>query len=166
MKANDNLKQKLRFLSPKTGISITLPMGWYREDGDDTENPTDIYFQSLGEAYSPCLTIKIIHVSDAEYHPNNYHELSEILLAEQVEYSYQRTLNVLEQRLEQVDQRPARIDIFSMIEAETRIPVTQYHVTIQLDKAVCGLVAVMKSEDKDSYLPIFQAAVDSIQFDS
>ena len=164
MNINNDSGQKLRFSSKKTGISITLPIGWYQESREDTDYPTDIYYQSLGEEFSPCITIKIIEIPETEYHQNNYQELSEILLAEQSQYSCSQPLEILEQLLVNIDNHFARIDIFRMIDEETQIPVTQYQVTIQLDMAVCGFVAMMKTEDQDYYLPILNEAIQSIQF--
>lgn len=164
MDMTNNSGQKLRFFSKKTGISITLPIGWYQESKEDTDYPTDIYFQSLGEPYSPYITIKIIQLLEVEYHENSYQELSEVLLKEQAQYSSWQPLEMLEQRLENINHHPARIDIFNYIEKETKIPVTQYQLTLQLDMAVCGLIAIMKTEDKNYYLPIFNEAVQTIEF--
>ncbi len=164
MNISNNSEHKLRFSSKKTGISITLPIGWYQENKEDTEYPTDIYFQSLGEPYSPYITIKVIQLPEVEYHENSYQELSEVLLKEQAQYSSWQPLEMLEQRLENINHHAARIDIFNLIEKETKIPVTQYQVTLQLDMAVCGLIAIMKTEDKDYYLPIFNEAVQTIEF--
>lgn len=164
MNITNDSGQKLRFSSKKTGISITLPIGWYQESKEDTDYPTDIYYQSLGEEFSPCITIKIIEIPETEYHQNNYQELSEILLAEQSQYSCSQPLEMLEQLLVNIDNHFARIDIFRMIDEETQIPVTQYQVTIQLDMAVCGFVAMMKTEDQDYYLPILNEAIQSIKF--
>jgi hypothetical protein len=164
MNMTKNNEQKLRFSSKKTGISITLPIGWYQESQTGTEYPTDIYFQSLGEPYSPYITIKVIQLPEVEYHENSYQELSEVLLKEQAQYSALEPLEMLEQRLENINHHPARIDIFNFIEKETKIPVTQYQLTLQLDMAVCGLIAIMKTEDKDYYLPVFNEAVQTIEF--
>ena len=81
MNITNNLQQKLQFSSKKTGVSITLPIGWYKEIKEDTDYPTDIYYQSSGEPCSPCITIKIIQIPEVEYHQNNYQQLSEIMLA-------------------------------------------------------------------------------------
>jgi hypothetical protein len=158
----NNSEHKLRFSSKKTGISITLPIGWYQESQEDTKYPTDIYFQSLGEPYSPYITIKVIEIPESEYHENSYQELSEIILTEQAQYSCLEPLEMLEQLLVNINHHSARIDIFNFIEKETKIPVTQYQLTLQLDMAVCGLIAIMKTEDKDYYLPIFNEAVQTI----
>ncbi|HBW88599.1 MAG TPA: hypothetical protein DEG17_06915 [Cyanobacteria bacterium UBA11149] len=160
----NNSEHKLQFSSKKTGISITLPIGWYQESKEDADSPSDIYFQSLGEPYSPYITIKVIQIPEIEYHENSYQELSEIILKEQAEYSSWKPLEMLEQRLGNINHHPARIDIFNFIEKETKIPVTQYQLTLQLDRAVCGLVAIMKTEDKDRYLPVFNEAVQTIKF--
>jgi len=162
----DNSKSKLRFSGKRTGVSITLPIGWHQESGEDPNYATDIYYQSLGEPYSPCITVKIIEIPEAEYHQNNYQELSEILLAEQAQSSFSQTLEMIEQRIENIDDHAARIDIFKMIDAETKISVTQYQVSIQLANSVCGIVAIMKTEDQDFYLPIFNEAMRSLQLAS
>jgi len=159
----NNAKPKLRFSSKRTGVSITLPIGWHQESSEDPNHATDIYYQSLGEPYSPCITVKIIEIPEAEYHQNNYQELSEILLAEQAQSSFSQTLEILEQLIENIDDHAARIDIFKMIDAETKIEVTQYQVTIQLAASVCGIVAIMKTEDQDFYLPVFNEAVRSLK---
>ena len=159
----NNSTSKLRFSGKKTGVAITLPIGWHQESNEDTNYATDIYYQSLGEPYSPCITVKIIEIPEAEYHQNNYQELSEILLTEQAQSSFSQTLEILEQRIENIDQHSARIDVFNMIDEETKIPVTQYQVTIQLAAAVCGIVAIMKTEDQDFYRPIFNEAVSSLK---
>lgn len=164
MSITNNSEKKLLFSSKKTGISIILPIGWYQESKEDTDYPTDIYYQSLGEQYSPCITIKIIEIPEIEYHQNNYQQLSEILLAEQAQHSCSQPLEILEQQIENIDGRSARIDIFNMIDQETKISVTQYQVTIQLDTAVCGLVAILKTEDQDLYLPILNEAVRTLKW--
>ncbi|MBD2136480.1 hypothetical protein H6F32_02505 [Anabaena sp. FACHB-1237] len=164
MNITNNSDHKLRFSGKKTGISIILPMGWYQESNEDINYPTDIYYKSLGEPYSPCITVKVIEVPETEYHQNNYQELSEILLAEQAQYSCSQPLEILEQRMENIDDHFARIDIFNMIDEETKIVVTQYQVTVQLEIGVCGLVAIMKAEDQDLYLPILNEAMRSLRF--
>ncbi|BBC22650.1 hypothetical protein [Pseudanabaena sp. ABRG5-3] len=162
----NNSTPKLRFSGKRTGVSITLPIGWHQESGEDPSFAIDIYYQSLGEPYSPCITIKIIEIPKSEYHQNNYQELSEILLAEQAQSIFSHTLEILEQLIENIDDHPARIDIFKMIDEETKIPVTQYQVTIQLAASVCGIVAIMKTEDQDVYLPVFNEAVRSLRLPS
>jgi hypothetical protein len=162
----NNSKSKLRFSGKKTGIAITLPIGWHQESNENTNCATDIYYQSLGKPYSPCITIKIIEIPEAEYHHNNYQELSEILLAEQAQSSCSQTLEILEQKIENIGEHSARIDIFKIIDEETKIPITQYQVTIQLATSVCGIVAIMKTEDQDFYLPIFNEAVRSLRLPS
>ncbi|OBQ26743.1 MAG: hypothetical protein AN483_20525 [Aphanizomenon flos-aquae MDT14a] len=164
MNITNNLQQKLQFSSKKTGVSITLPIGWYKEIKEDTDYPTDIYYQSSGEPFSPCITIKIIQIPEVEYHQNNYQQLSEIMLAEQAQHSFSQPLEILEQLLENIDNHSARIDIFKMIDEETQIPITQYQLTVQLNTAVFGLIAIMKTEEQDNYLPIFNEAVQSIKF--
>ena len=66
--------------------------------------------------------------------------------------------------MENIDNHSARIDIFKMIDEETQIPITQYQLTVQLNTAVFGLIAIMKTEEQDNYLPIFNEAVQSIKF--
>jgi hypothetical protein len=160
----NNSEQKLRFSSKITGVSLTLPMGWHRETEDNLTYPTEVYYQTFGEQYSPSITIRRIEIPQNEYHENNYQELSEIILAEQAKYSSLQPLEILEQFLEQIDNHSARIDIFKMVDQETGIPITQYQVTIQLETAVCGFIATMKTEDQDSYIPIFTEAIQSMKF--
>ncbi len=161
---DSNSGKKLQFSSEDTGISITLPMGWFKDNtAKDEEYPTDVYVVTLGAQYAPTITIKIIDLPEEELSENSYLQLSEVVLSEQSDNSASN-LEIIEQRLETIDSRYARIDIFNYIEKETKIPATQYLATVQLDTAVCGLIAMMKQEDKDDYLPIINEAVKSMHF--
>lgn len=163
-KMESDLRQKLQFDSEETGVSITLPVGWLKDNkSKDEEYPSDVYVVTLGAKYSPTITIKIIELPAEELSDSSYLQLSEVVLLEQSKNSCSN-LEVIDQRLETIDSRSARIDILNYIEKETKIPATQYLATVQLDTAVCGLIAIMKQEDKDDYLPVIDEAVKSMKF--
>lgn len=153
----------LRFSSPKTNVAITLPVGWFKGSiTEETDYPTDIYFLSPGAPCAPQMIIKIIEIPPAERHPHNYQELSEIVLLEQAQHSLLQPIQIIDQRLEMIGDRPARIDIFNYIDCDSQIPITQYQISIQLDTAVCGVVAMVKTEDQERYIPLFEQAAKSI----
>jgi hypothetical protein len=157
--------QTARFVSATTGIAIVLPLGWRREEGTEGEYATDVYYETLGEAYSPCITIKRIPLPEEEQHPYSYLQLSEIILAEQAQATPHPSITILEQTHERIDRYLGRADVFRMVEPETGIPIVQYVLTVQLPEAVCGLVAVLKAEDQAAYLPLLKAAARSMTFD-
>lgn len=155
----------VHYSSKLTGISITLPINWQNaEVEEETDAPTDIYVLPSDNDYDPQILIKIIEIPEDERHPENYQELAEAMMDSQCNNDTLNILELIEQRLVTIDNCPARIDIFNYVDIELEVPITQYQVCIQQDTAVCGLLAMVQTEYLEQYLPIFEAATQSIRF--
>ncbi|HLO86236.1 MAG TPA: hypothetical protein VK203_14680 [Nostocaceae cyanobacterium] len=153
------------FLSAVTGVSIYLPNNWQKQDLEDgADEFVDFYFLPSGQEYDPQIMLKLFKLPGDELNANNYQELAVALLEEQCKNDTINALELLEQKIIEIDNYPARIDVFNYVDAELEIPITQYQVCIQQNYGVCGLLAMVQTEYLEQYLPIFETAAKSIRF--
>jgi hypothetical protein len=161
---SSNTADSVDYSSPITGISLTLPKNWQQSKVEETDEPTDIYFLPSDYDYDPQIIIKVFEIPEAENHPDNYQEFAVALLEMQCKNDTLNLLEVLEQKLVTIDNSPARIDVFNYVDSELEVPITQYQVCIQQDAAVCGFLAMVETAYLSEYLPILEAAVQSMRF--
>jgi hypothetical protein len=153
------------FFSEVTGISISLPNDWQQADVEEEPDELyDLYFLPSEQEYDPQIVLKQFALPEDELNANNYQELAEALLEEQSKNDTINALELLEQKIIEIDNYPARIDIFNYVDTQLEVSITQYQVCIQQNHGVCGLVAMVQTEYLEQYLPVFEAAAKSIHF--
>ncbi len=162
---NSNTIEYVDFCSQVTKTTITLPANWQRAEVE-ADVPTDVYFLTSDYDYDPQIIVRIIEIPEDERHALNYQELAEALMLEQSKNSALNLLEVIEQKIVMIDDHPARIDVFHHLDREMKTLITQYQACIQGDSNPCGFLAMVEAEYLEKYLPIFEAAVQSICFHS
>lgn len=144
------------YYSKEIGVSLELPEDWH--EGENNGERVSYGCASEGQ-YHPQLLIQRVPLSAVEQVSDGCDRLAEELLQ-----LYPPPREMGDRHSLTVDNFPARVDIFSFYDPEFNIQVTHYQVCIQLPDALCSVIGIVDKPSAESWLPVFEQAVQSIRF--
>ena len=156
-------------VGPVTGIAIALPATWQSKDLRQPPELAELYYSPPHQKHSPQIIVQTIPVPPGEHHPGSYHELADSLIFEQQQASLHGSLREIDQREIVVDghadgvSHTARVDVFSYIDPASETSILQYQICVQMDEAVGAIVGLVTAAEMMQYLPVFEAAEQSLK---
>ncbi|MFZ4730744.1 MAG: hypothetical protein ACOYMQ_19050 [Pseudanabaena sp.] len=160
----------LDFFSRESKVSLQLPVGWEEmEEG----NGYVIYYESLDDEdeffeesdnpvetpHDPKFIIKTFALPAAD--ALAYRKLSEQVLIGQKRQQQE----IISQGFIEVDGFEASLSLFKYWDEDEDCKIFQYQIFAQIaEQIVCSITGITEDSLKDTYLSIFEEAVNSIRF--
>ncbi|MEO1589684.1 MAG: hypothetical protein AAFU71_00180 [Cyanobacteria bacterium J06632_22] len=152
-----------QFVGPVTGIAIAIPPNWQSKIlRPSPEAPTELYQCPPAKQHSPQIVVQVIPIPVEEYYEGSYRDLAAELILEQQEASLNGSIREIDQREVTIDGYAARVDVFSYIDPDSDTSIIQYQVCVQMASAVGAIVGSVTTAEMMQYLPIFEAAENSL----
>ncbi|MEM6350715.1 MAG: hypothetical protein AAF766_08125 [Cyanobacteria bacterium P01_D01_bin.14] len=153
-----------RFVGPVTGIAISLPPNWQSKIlSQPSEPPAELYQRPPAKQHSPQIVVQVIPIPPGEYYEGSYRDLAAELILEQQQASLNGSIREIDHREVTIDGHAARVDVFSYIDPDSDTSIIQYQVCVQMASAVGAMVGSVTTAEMMQYLPIFEAAENSLE---
>ena len=145
----------IHFFSDETRVSLELPDGWKLDETDVRFAMYRAAQDAFGQA--PTLIVRVVDIQTTD--PGAYKKLARQMLE-----LPRKEMRVISRSAVTVDGFAGTVDVFSHYQDVVAQRVTQYQVFVQVERVIFSITGIVAQESQKAYLPVFEAAVQSIRF--